>query len=764
MKVILFLLILASLFFDIQGAIRISVISQNGPVAHASVTGYTEIMDSTETCLSDSLGVIIINNERTAVINIEHPDFATKIVNLKGLNQNQIYLNPAPKLSTLEVIASNRTQFLTHVTYKLTKDQMKDYSSFFRALDEIPNVIVMPSGGLYYRGESNVALLLNGVQTTTQELSTISKDDILQVDVYDTPPARFAVNGYAAVIDVLTKSGLHGGNIGLNLSQAAVPLWGTNSAALYYNYRRSRFSLRVNNENRHFRKMKENSTLRYEFDETVYEKRKVGHDSKEHIDDSEIIASFQNNLPGSYLYNLEVGGRLNHYSRNSMQDVFTASRDFSARTKLNTEFENYSIRNYFEKYFGEKGSAGSLLGNIRYSHFNNDYHSSYKEFETYTPDSPFENHFNDYRSKYESLFGELQYGLPNKKWGTMTLVAFGNYKKSKYVDSENPFSQKNGALGTELQYYGYVGKFYVSGSAGLVYNYSKTQVIDNKYSKCTPLGRVTVFRYLRPNLYLQFQYQYYTFLPSIAQLSETNQWKDNYLIFHGNAALRPYHEQKIGLSSTMWSTYFDGTLTASYSMMPGMICNHFIRTNDYILETIVNLDRYNSFFSRLSATVKPLGSKKWTISNYINFGIVRGVGPAYSWTSYRFQYNVSTSLQLGRWRLEMEYQHPGKVAAGQLIMPRGQHWQADATYRATDDLFLGLTVKKPFGKDFRDSERTVHTSIVQSETEGIIKDWRNVVMLNLTWNLSFGKKRNNERPKFGNGDADTGILNRYNEK
>ena len=75
---------------------------------------------------------------------------------------------------------------------------MEKYPNFLLALNEIPNLIVLPSGGLFFEGNSNVKILLNGVETSTQELQTISKDDISKINVYHTPPVRFASQGISS--------------------------------------------------------------------------------------------------------------------------------------------------------------------------------------------------------------------------------------------------------------------------------------------------------------------------------------------------------------------------------------------------------------------------------------------------------------------------------------------------------------------------------------------------------------------------------------
>ena len=94
------------------------------------------------------------------------------------------------------------TQHLTHQSYKIPLTSMEKYSNFFQSLNEIPNLVVLGSGALFYEGNQNVVLLLNGVETTQIELSSLSKDDIKNVDIYQTPPARFARQGAASVTTI----------------------------------------------------------------------------------------------------------------------------------------------------------------------------------------------------------------------------------------------------------------------------------------------------------------------------------------------------------------------------------------------------------------------------------------------------------------------------------------------------------------------------------------------------------------------------------
>lgn len=71
--------------------------------------------------------------------------------------------------------------------------------------------MVTSSGNISYKGSSNVVMLLNGVQTTWAEIQSISKEDVNKVDVYENPPAQYALAGAYSVINIITRKMYPGG-------------------------------------------------------------------------------------------------------------------------------------------------------------------------------------------------------------------------------------------------------------------------------------------------------------------------------------------------------------------------------------------------------------------------------------------------------------------------------------------------------------------------------------------------------------------------
>lgn len=744
--------------FISAGAFTITVLSDSKPLEGAVVTGYTQQMDSITSVTTNIDGIASIDNPNVEIIKISASGLASKLIQKADIKDGEVDLSPSVNLEEVQVVASNKTSFLTHDSYRISLTDMQKYPTVFQALSEIPFIDVLPNGQLYYLGNENIAILLNGVASDRQEISLLAKEDILKVDVYRNPPPRFASIGVVSVIDIITKSSLTGGNAAVNIDQAPYPLWGENDAALFYNYKRNRFSVTLNNSNKHFRKYRKNSMLSYEFDGIEYSKVKNGHDSHNDQDYNEIKLRYQNNLKDSYLYNIQLGGSINNSKSKLRQAVITNNMDLFANNLLSYKSDNWYVGNYFEKQLGDKGAKGTVMANIKYTHYGTDYHSSYSEYLPNEMTIPVEDHYNKYRINYNSVLGEIVYDIPEKKWGALNFAVFGYVKDHKYSDVGISFTQKVSELGGVATYYGWIRNVYAYVSAGGGYLRQSDIHSDSSYSDFMPRINVTLYYYLTENIFTSVSYAYNYHSPSPSQLSETNQWLDNHLTFHGNPNLKPYGDHSLKIEAGYEHRYVNANLYLGYNSAPRRICSQYYLTDEFILETMENLKKYRNPYLQLSATVFPLGSKKWSFFNRIIYGRIIGEGAGYSWNESRFQWNSSMSLMIRNWTLSASYQYPGKIADGQLVMPRGEYWDFGATYKVNDDLFIGAEIGMPFGNALKESEYSVGTDLISQNTETVAGDWANCVKIKLSWNISFGKNQNRKRPKYDNVESDNGVL------
>lgn len=733
--------------------------TDNNLIPEVQCIGFKEDGDSIATWVSNKEGLIDIQiAEGINYITASHPQFSDKVIFYKDLNEgkNIVILSQAVSLNEVVVTPEDVQEFTDRTSYRITMKDMARYANVLQSLNVIPNLTVLSNGSVFFEGNQNIKILIDGVDATIQEIQTLSKEDIDKIDVYQTPPLRFINQGVSAVIDIKLKSNIYGGNGGIDLSQAFLPLKGNNSVAFYYNYRQSRFSFLYNNENSHYKKYQKSEVLDYDYNGVNYNKTKEGLDSKNHYDDNNFNLSYQINQPRKFLYNVKAGIDFNRNGGTSLQNVKTSTESFLATNLLRTDYTKYIVGNYFERNLG--ANAGTFLANVNYQHFSTSYNSAYNEQSESV--AAVNNSMSNYRTQLDAVFSEIQYQLPHNKLGSFTISAYEIYKHSRYVDVFTPFSQTTNVMGGAAQWLGMKGPVRWWLSLGADWYHTVSTVLENSHNLFIPTPRVNIYWRASNHVYFLLDYSYSGNVPTIAQLSETNQWIDTRLVYHGNSTLKPYKTHTASMRFIYNNNYLNLSLQASVNSSPNRICDMYTTTNDYVLQTLVNLSKYREINSRFDLSFKPLGNNKLVFWNRVILADVKGKNAEYSWNGYRIQWMSDLSLNLKHWTVDLFYQYPGKIAEGQLIRPRAQCWSAMVLYRPNTNLSLGLEWFMPFGKGFKESEHTVNTSPVYADSEYKIRDRSNMLSIKLSYNFSFGRNKNEATPQYDNIDNDSGILHK----
>lgn len=758
MKRSIFLALVMSISTICYGKYITFVNTENAPIPGINCVGYSQSRDSIATLTSDANGRIDISNSEIKYVTASHPDYQEQVVTIRNNDAETVTLAPKSTIDLSEVVVtpSDVTEFTTHTSYRISPADMRRYANVLQTLNEIPSLTVLSSGALFYEGSTNVKVLIDGVEASLQEVKTLSKEDIAKVDVYQTPPLRFIAQGVNAVIDIRLKSKLTGGNGGVDVSQAFQSLKGSNAAALYYNYKRSRFSLLYDNENVHYRKFRQSEILNYDFDGVNYKKVKEGLNSKSHLDDNSLNLAYQVNKPKDFLYQARAGFAIHRNGGTFKQNVTTNDDSFLADNHLRTDYTRYKVGNYIEKKLGN--NAGTILGNVNYSRFSTKYNSAYNEFGNDT--ESWNGSHSSYDTRYDAVFSEVQYQLPRNKLGRFSVCAYENYKHSKYVDTKNPFSQTTNLLGGLVQWVGRKNKVNWFISMGANYYHAASTKLTESYNLVLPSPSVTINWRAAKKVRFSFDYSFDGNLPSIAQLSETNQWLDSKLVYHGNSMLKPYKTHYFGLNLRYNQKYINLTINNHFSTSPDYICDMYTIADNYMLQTLVNLSKYRTFGTQIDMSIMPLGNNKLVFWNRVILSDLKGRNKEYSWNGHRFQWMSNLALNLDSWTFELYYQYPGKIVEGQLERPRAQCWSVTALYRPQTNLSVGVELFMPFGNGFKESERTVNNAPVVAETKSIIMDRNNMVSLKLSYNFSFGRNKNSAEPQYDNGDDDTGILHK----
>lgn len=668
--------LILTVYFSVHGRILKFEDIHHTAIPEVKCIGLSQEMDSIAIYFSNKEGYITLDNDNVTHIHISHDGYNEKLITLAIFDQDTILLDQSVSLEEVVVTPKDMEEFVTHTSYRIPQADFKRYPNVLQSLNIIPQLTVLSTGSVFFEGNQNIILLIDGVEASIQEISALSKEDISKVDVYQTPPLRFLSQGIASVIDIRLKSKLHGGNGSIELTQALKSLKGNNYAAIFYNYRQSRFSLLFNNENQHYTKIRQSEMLDYIFEENHYLKTKSGLDSNSDLDENGLNASYQVNKPEDFLYNANGGFSVNRNGRKLKQEVSSDGIDFLASNFLHTGFNTYKIGNYIEKHLP---GGSTLLANIKFQHYSTSYESYYNEDGESIESITMHSH-SKYKTSMNSILSEIQYEFPTLNFGYLSLSAYETLHNNKYVDTAYPFYLKSNITGASAQWIGWRGKIQWYFTLGVDWFYTASSNMDKKQNLVIPSPVVNISWRPLGILQLSANYSYTGRVPSIAQLSETDQWLDNRLVYHGNATLKPYGIHRTDLRLNFHNKYVDFSVKGAFSSSPGMICDMYTLSNDYMLQTLVNLDRYQNWTSQLDITVKPLGDNRLTFWNRLIAANLNGRNKEYSWDGYRFQWMSQLSMNIDRWTATLFYQYPGKIVEGQLERPRAQCWSATLLY------------------------------------------------------------------------------------
>lgn len=719
-----------------------SVISEDSTILSMSVT--------------DTLGYYTLDLENfPATIRIQSLGYKSKdtlLAHKPDCLVETVLYEDTYQLGSITVTPEMMQHFDSHTSFRIPQNELGKYTNFGQALNMVPFMMVTSSGNISYKGSSNVVMLLNGVQTTWAEIQSLSKEDVNKVDVYENPPAQYALAGAYSVINIITRKNVSGGNLSLNLKDSFYPIYGNNSFAAFYNYKQSRFSLIVNNNMAHYKKVQTDESLQYLFDEKTFSKQKEGYDSPQSRDNNSITMGYMTSRPNKYQFNANLSTTFYKQSCKKMQNI-NYVEDYSVYGKqdLFNKYDKNALNLYFQKIWnGGKSFLVDVTGTLYDTEFKSDYKEWHSEDETISS-------FSSYDTKRQSLLSTIQYSMPSKM-GNWTVGIRNSYQLAKQNDNNGEILQKQNMMHGYAQLYGKKGM--LSYQFILAAKYLNLKKQNNTiWSKWYPMPSAKFWLRPKKNITFQLIYNYSADVPSISLMSETEQWLDNFYVYKGNSNLEPYRSHHISLATSISTQHINFALQGLFNYSPNAIVNHFKETPDYILQTYTNLKSKKEAGGQVVVDYFPLKNKSLKIGAvgiYIHHHGTEKNG--LSWNGYRYQLMGYVAYTLPKWELEVYYQYPGQTLNGQLVTPRAEVLRLDFAYKPLPNMSIGLQWNQPFMKGFVEGEHTTETCLIKSTSSINIRDYSNMLCLKFSYNFSFGKQKKHPVQKIKNSDTDSGLL------
>lgn len=731
--------------------------TSSNPLIGATVSFLSNDSTILLTTMTDTLGYYELNvTHYPAIIRIQSLGYKTINISIskepdyvfKTVLEKMLYL-----LNEIVVTPEMVKHYGSHTSYRISQKEIANYANFAQAMNIVPFMTVTSSGNISYKGNSNIVLLLNGVKTTWVEIQALDKNDVSKIDVYENPPAQYALVGASAVINIVTKRNIIGGNLSLNLRDALYPIYGNNSLVAFYNYGKSRFSLQVNNVMAHYNKVQTNEKLQYSFQNNEYNKKKIGNNSPKDRDNNSIVLGYMINHPNRYQFNANLSTNFYKKNEKKMQTIsYTNTENLNGESNLYNKYSMYSLNLYFNKIWDKKQS---LLIDATGTLYSTQFKSTYTE-QNDLQEMLF-NSYSNYTTQRKSLLSTIQYTALSF-FGQWTLGIRETYQSAiqKEGNKEMPLNQQT--LHGYAQLYGGKNKFYYQ--LILASKFLNVKKENNTiWSKWYPAPTAKFWFYPQKNVTLQLTYSYSADVPSVSLMSETEQWLDNFYVYKGNSNLTPSQNHHIDLTGNIITPHINFLFYCLYNYNPNSIVNTFKTTSQYILQTYNNLQSKQEIGGQVVLDYFPLKNKSLKIGAvgiYIHHHGKEKNG--LTWNGYRYQLMGYASYTLPKWDFEIYYQYPGQTLNGQLITPRAEVVQVDIAYKPKPNMSIGLQWNQPFMKGFKEGEHTTKACIIQSTSYSNIRDYANMICLKFSYNFSFGKQNKYPKQQIKNEDNDSGLL------
>ncbi len=658
--------------------------------------GSTEKLDS----LTSHDGVFQFENIPSGeyIVKIKHIGYKNKEYPVFISNQNIkvdiILEKEAIELAEIVITANNIEQFADKTTYRLTEKDKDSFSNALSALQIIPGLQVMDLS-LHTTSGKSVKVLINGINSEESDLAVLKPQDLLRIDYYDIPPARFATAGLGAVVNLITRKSNRGGTMALNTQNAFTTGYGNNVVNFKYNFKNSQLGLKYNINYRNCNKRLLDENLEYEFNELTYKKEKKGENSPYKFEDQLFEVSFNNQKTDNYVFSVKFSLADFNQRKKSKQFITQYAPEHLEKMGLSVDKnKNFSpnIDLYFNKTFS---SEHEVLLNLVGTYFDSDYNYNYEEIVNQQPDFITSTRIEG--DKY-SFIGDLlySYSFKNNKISTGIKYSHGTSKQDMVNASTMHTESKNDELIAYAELVGNVKKLSYKFSVGGDYSKFNSQTLNKDYN----------FTAFKPSLFLNYNlnkksainlsYQMNTINPTLAELSPSLYMIDYKYAYSGNPDLKPYNKHNIELFYFFNQGDFLFTTDVSVSYARNPILTFFKTEQNHILETIDNLN--NSKYYKWSFYTQwfPFSSKVVRLCLYTELFHTSNSFMDVNWKYNGYRLTPSLIVNYKKWNLMALYLSKSKTLQGQRIQESPSVAMIELSYKPIKNLTTTLAVRYPF--------------------------------------------------------------------
>ena len=616
---------------------------------------------------------------------------------------------------------------------------------------QLPNLSVNPlTKAISTNYGESVQFRINGVEATHAEIVAIRPTDVIRVEVHEQPGLRYG--GAAAVVDYIVRRRDSGGNVSVDLTNGVSPFgFGNYQISGKYHRGKSSFTALVEWSRRDLEWNRENEEM-FCFPDRI-------------ITNREIVAS-PNRIKYDYLttslnYNYTNGEKsmLNIAFRNNLKDIPYSFTD--RNTLLYQEDRVYEVK--------DRESTKTVIPSIDiYYQLNlkNDQHLYFDVVGTYLESDgqrtysmteqgqiPMEIASKTEGDKY-SLIGEAIYERPlfNGKFTTGLKHHQATTENVYDNDVLTKVSMNTAETSLFAEYQGKLKKLsYTLGVGALRTSYEQGDARQEKYffrptlKLSSQLGK----------LFLRYNASLSGYAPSLSEMSDVTQPMDAYQVRRGNPDLKSVTFFTNQLSASYRTKGVSAELSARYSYDDCPIMEETLFDDGMFVRTFDNQKGFHRLNLQANLQLQPF--KQYLsikLNPYFNRYISQGNNYTYTHSNWGFRGSIIGMYK--SWMLMVDMFTSYHNLWGETINKDESIHSIVLGYNR-GKWGIQAMVMNPFTDDYHQGVENI-SHLAPNKQVAFSKDFTRMLMLNVSFNLDFGKQRNTASKRIENSDTDTGIL------
>ncbi|WP_276965574.1 outer membrane beta-barrel protein [Chryseobacterium sp.] len=515
--------------------------------------------------------------------------------------------------------SQRKKQFADKAVYTFDKEALEKAryaKDLLRTLPElqlnpVENIITSTKGG-------TMLFLINGIEATDMQIRSVAPNEVLKVEYYDIPPARWATRA-DTVVNILTKSTETGYMFGADVSAALNTGFVNGSAYANYTKGKNNFGLEYSLNLRDYNDRRVNSIYDYQLNGKHYRSDENRKDHFGYIFQN-IALRYTRFVPDDYSFqtklNMDIFSR---FSKGVGQSVFTEDNLKEEHNMFKNNGSDYVIPKldlYFSKKIGEKDE---LSINIVGSHYTTNTTETAKEWIVGSGLSVYDNDM-VLKAKQTGWVGELAHIHDFKAGKLSSGYRISRSSISNDLNNLAGYSQYNVNYLEQYFYSEFAGKvdqFSYRIGAGLTNIHNKSA--ENTFDEWTFTPKVILAYQIKGNHNLRFTASYNPVSPwSNALSSNVVQLAPN-IVQRGNPFLESQQVFSNNLIYSFNNKYFDFNAGLFYRYTNRVINQYYVQDevlNGYALtyENGKNAQRYGV---QLTGSYKPFGNSLLVIKAVI---------------------------------------------------------------------------------------------------------------------------------------------------